>query len=72
MKERNIAVILALATMLFLCTYSALGAEAPNGENTHQPAWFVLSVPAAAYLLLALIRSGELIDIRRRGHCRTG
>ena len=71
MKKRKAIRLSCLATMLILCIYSAQGAKQSDIEYVHQPMWFVLSVPGAAYILLSLVRSDELA-IGRKGRCRTG
>jgi len=70
--KRDIAVFTSMVLLFILCSYSAMTAEVSDGEHTHQPAWFILSMPAAIYLIQALIRSGEFIMKRGGESRRTG
>lgn len=70
--KRNAVVLASIVTFFILCTYSAMTAEVSDGEHAHQLAWFILSVPAAIYLIQALIRSGEFIVRWRGSRYQTG
>jgi len=70
--KRDIAVLTSIVLLFLLGSYSAMTADVSDGEHAHQPAWFILSMPAAIYLIQALIRSEEFIVKRGVKSRRTG
>ncbi|MBO3803052.1 MAG: hypothetical protein JTT11_04140 [Candidatus Brockarchaeota archaeon] len=71
MKRADALRLLCLAAMLVLCAHSALNAVPSEFEHAHNPSWFVLSVPGAAYLLFSLARSWRSLAGGNE-RCRTG